>query len=266
MRRGGVITARRKMRQRSKKIRRRAMTAGLVLLLCALAVLMEEGAGVMQTFAQSGSENREITLQEMELYALQLGVFDSGERAQSEKERLIKAGVPCVIWQRDKMRLICSVAKAREALDTAAAGGNDAYIVRDTLPEIHLRVSCARADADAVIGLIGLPDRILGELLSAEGRMLDVLITETRESASHALNAHPENQLYSELAQILLDWCSALESEKDQLNAECYAAVTLCTICREWRNALQGDYAISEESTASAQRTPSTAADVMPPA
>ena len=276
MRRGGVITARRKKRERSKMIRRRAMVAGLVLLLCALGmssqlrekltVLMEEGAGVMQTFAQSESEIREIVLHELELYALQLGVFDSVERAQIEQKRLMKAGVPCVIWQRDKMRLICSVAKERSALDLSAAGGNDAYIVRDTLPEVRLRVSCARAEADEAIGLIGLPDSILGELLSAEGRTLDVLITETREAASPALNAHPENRLYTHLASVLLDWCNLVEGEVSQPNAECYAAVTLCTICREWRNALLRDYAIREESTASAQRTPSTAADVMPPA
>ena len=270
------MTARRRLRERGKRIRRCAMTAGLVLLLCALAMsqqlkdrvssLMESGVSAVGAFGDVRADTVELALEEIEVYALQLGVYDSGERALSEQQRLFSQGVPCVIWQRDKMRLICSVATSREALDLAAAGGNEAYIVRDTLPQVHLRLSCAAGECSDAAAFVSLPDELLFELLSSERRSLETILSETRWQAQKALEAHPENALYTGLAQSLLDWCGAAEAAANQPTARCYAAVMLCTLCREWRNALLNDYSLSAESTASAQRTPSTAADVMPPA
>jgi len=252
------------------------MTAGLVLLLCALAMsqalkdrvsmLMESGVSAVGAFANKKTDTVELTLPEAEVYALQLGVFDSGERARSEQQRLASQGVPCVIWQRDKMRLICSVARSRETLDLSAAGGNEAYVVRDTLPQVRLRLSCAGREMDDAKEIVSLPDKLLGELLSSEDRTLEAILSETRWRAQKALDAHPESALYTGLAQSLLDWCDAAEAAAGRPAAECYAAVMMCTLCREWRNALLSDYSLSAESTASAQRTPSTAADVMPPA
>ena len=53
-------------------------------------------------------------------------------------------------------------------------------------------------------------------------------------------------------------------AEQNEADARSYAAITICMLCRELRLALEGQ--ASAASTASAQRTPSTAADVMPPA
>lgn len=276
MRKGGIVTERRRQRQRGKRLRRCAGAAGLVLLLCALALssplregfaaLMDSGMAAASVFASAKTGMTELTLEEIEVYALQLGVFDSGERAQAEQKRLLAQGVPCAIWQRDKMRLICSVAHSRETLDSGAAGGNEAYIVRDTLPRVRLRLSCSERACDDAAAFIALPDALLSELLSGKGRALRVILPETLFRARKALDAHPENALYTGLAQSLIAWCEAVQASLDQPQAECYAAVTLCTLCREWRSALLNDYSPSAESAASAQRTPSTAADVMPPA
>ena len=49
-------------------------------------------------------------------------------------------------------------------------------------------------------------------------------------------------------------------AQTDEAEARSYGAVSMCMLCRELRQAL------SASNTVSAQRTPSTAADVMPPA
>ena len=275
MRRGGIVTARRRRRERGKWIRKGAITAGLILLLCALAMseplkarIAELGqSGVAAVGAFGGKEDSaQLTLEERRVYALQLGVFDSGERALSEQQRLNAQGVPCAIWQRDKMRLIASVAKEREALDMNAAGENEAYVVRDTLPKVSLRIRGASSACEEAAAFIRLPDALLDELLSKGSRTLEEIAVQARKSAQRALEAHPENVLYAQLAKSLLSWCDDVQMQADQPSAACYAAVTLCSLCREWRNALLESYSPSTESTASAQRTPSTAAEVMPPA
>lgn len=275
MRRGGIVTTRRRLRERGKRIRSGVMTAGIVLLLCALAMsdplrhriadLAKSGAAAVGAFAgEEGSV--QLTLEERKVYALQLGVFDSGERALGEQQRLAAQGVPCAIWQRDKMRLIASVAEEREALDMDIAGGNEAYVVRDTLPKVSLRIRCAAGACEETAAFIRLPDTLLDELLSPDGRTVGEIAMQTRKSAQNALGAHPENALYTELAKALLVWCDGAEQQANQPSAACYAAVTLCSLCREWRNALLESHSLNAQSTASAQRTPSTAAEVMPPA
>ena len=81
-------------------------------------------------------------------------------------------------------------------------------------------------------------------------------------------SAHPESALYTQLAQSLVNWCTLMEQtrqETDEAAARRYAAVTICTLCRELRIVIANQPA-SAQSTASAQRMPSTAAEVMPPA
>jgi len=218
----------------------------------------------VRTFSSVQEVFTDVVLEKMEVYALQLGVFDSAERARSEQQRLSAAGVPCIVWQRDKLRIICAVASEKGALDPSCAAGNEAYIVRDTLSEVRLRVNRALGSSEEQ--MIRMPDALLGELLRSDGQQLDVLIASARASAQKAITEHPENPLYTHLAQSLLDWCSLMDMQPKNAQRRNYAAVTMCTLCREWRTELLTDYALSAESTASAQRTPSTAADVMPPA
>ena len=274
--RGGVVTQRRRLRERSERMRRRALIAGLILLLGALAMSdplrerigewMREGARAAATFAGQNTATIDVTLGEMEMVALQLGVFDSEERAKSEQMRLREAGIPCVIWQRDKLRLICGAASTKEALDQSLAGGNEAYIVRDTLQAVSLRIRCAADQTQEAAAFLSLPDETLKMLLAPELIKMETMLWDVQKKAEHALEAFPENALCMQLAQQLLDWCQLIRTEKDENSARCLAAISMCTICREWRNVLLASYSASAESTASAQRTPSTAADVMPPA
>ncbi len=276
MRRSGIITARRRLRRRGTFIRRTAMTAGVVLLLCSLAMsdslrdrlaeLSQRGISAVYTFSEDAEDEIEETtveLSEITVYALQLGVFDSEQGAKAQQDRLAAQGVRCAAWQRDKIRLICSVAPERELLDLEAAGGNEAYIIRDTLARVKLRLSCAKNGANDAAAFVKLPDETLTALM--KGETARDLAVNVRWQAEKALQAHPENELYIGLAKAMLAWCDTAEMETDETASECFASVAMCTICREWRQTLT-DYALSAQSTASAQRTPSTAADVMPPA
>jgi len=212
------------------------------------------------------SVQAEMTLPKREMFALQLGVFDSGERAGLEAQRLKKLGVRCVVWQREKMRIICGVALSREGLDLSSAQGNEAYVIKDVLPKVSLRM---HSDAESIARaqrLLELPDEILMHLLTGEAA-LETLVSDAKKTAQAELGRHPENLLYTQLAQSLVNWCALMETaimESDEASSRNYAAVTICTLCRELRVALENQ--TSEASTASAQRTPSTAADVMPPA
>ena len=112
--------------------------------------------------------------------------------------------------------------------------------------------------------LLLLPDELLSALSGEE--VLTGLLERTRSQAVAALHAHPEHELYTQLAQSLCNWCALIEGTLEtqgEAAARSYARVTVCTLCYELRRTL---IAQSEESTASAQRTPSTAAEVMPPA
>ncbi|MBR5288748.1 MAG: hypothetical protein IKU34_09210 [Clostridia bacterium] len=275
MRRGGIVTRRREKREQGRRMRRRALTAGAVLALCAMAMTPElrlkiaqtakNGVSAVQTLASAVREV-EITLPEMTVYALQLGVYDNGERAQSEQQRLNKQGVQSIIWQREKMRIVCSAAKSKAALDLRAADGNEAYVISDTMPQVRLRIRCESGKEEEAAAFIRLPDTLLDELMGGEGRALQQITADTRTLAERALEEHPEHLLYTQLAQSLINWCELTEASAENETAHGYASVMMYTICREWRMALLEDYSASAESTASAQRTPSTAAEVMPPA
>lgn len=266
----GIVSERRR-KERAKRMRRRLMIAAGVLLLSSLAMAPELresmenlGGRGLPVFEQSAEA--EMTLPKREIYALQLGVFDSGERAAGEAERLQKAGVPCIVWQREKMRIVCSVALSKEKIDTSCAKGNEAYAIKDTLPKVTLRIQAEAGRIEQVRRLLYMPDEILMHLLTGE-MTLEQIVAQAKSLAGEERNAHPEHALYSELAQSLGNWCALMEktmAENDEKAARNYAAITICTLCRELRLALQNQ--TSAASTASAQRTPSTAADVMPPA
>ena len=54
-----------------------------------------------------------LTLPEIPVYALQLAVFDSGERALAQARALQQEGIRCMVWQREKMRLIAALMEDR---------------------------------------------------------------------------------------------------------------------------------------------------------
>ena len=230
-----------------------------------LADAVHRAMGAVQAMALPMAAQTQITLPEKTVYALQLGAYDSGERAQNELVRLSGEGVLCVIWQREQMRLVCDAAGSKGKLVSDAAQGNDAWVIQDELSEVVLRVSADAPSMDAVRRLLTLPDKLY-EQLCAEPEALEAIIAQAKEEALPARDAHPDNALYTQLAQSLVNWCDLMDSTREsygQAAAMSYARVTMCTLCHELRQAL---LAQSAASTASAQRTPSTAADVMPPA
>ena len=222
------------------------MIASGVLLLGALAMapgLKEKLRNLswdVQAFS-SGAQQAELTLPEREIYALQLAVFDSGERAASEAKRLQAKGVRCIVWQREKMRIVSSVALSREALDMETAKGEEAYVIRDTMEAVPLRLSCGAAEMAQVQMLLETPDSVLIRLLTGEEPLSDIL-TDVASVVSQTVGSHPDNALYTQLAQSLANWCALMErtmEETDERSARSYAAVTMCTLCRELRLALQ---------------------------
>lgn len=266
----GIVSERRR-RERAQRMRRRLMIAAGIVLLSSLAMapelretigkLSERGVPVFEQSVEA-----EMTLPKIDVYALQLGVFDSGERAAMEAARLQASGVPCTVWQREKMRIICSAALSREKLDMTCAKGNEAYIIRDTLQKVALRIRADAKQIEQVRQLLHMPDDILMHLMTGEKKLTE-LVQQAKELTQQEQDAHPEHALYTELAQSLGNWCTLMENtmEKyDAASARSYAVVTICMLCQELRLALNSQ--ASAASTASAQRTPSTAADVMPPA
>lgn len=261
----GIIAKRQRQRRAAQARKHTAQFAAAIGLLACLtsapliADRAERLAGI-QAFSQS--DQQEITLPEYEVYALQLAVFDSGERAAAELKRLQQAGVRGIIWQGKQMRIVADAAFSREALNLNAAKGQEAYVIRDTLEMVSVRLSADALSIAKAKDLLQAPDEALNALVRREQTLEDI-VTRIKPLAEEAIHTHPENALYTQLAQSLLDWSMLMEKtleETDDAAAGSYAAVTLCTLCRELRQAL------SMLSTASAQRTPSTAADVMPPA
>lgn len=241
----GIISDRRR-RQRAARMRRRLLTAAGVLLLGALAMapgLKEKLRSLswdVQTFS-GGAQQAELTLPEREIYALQLAVFDSGERAASEARRLQTKGVRCIVWQREKMRIVSSVAFSRDALDLETAKGEEAYVIRDTMEAVPLRLSCGAAEMAQVQKLLETPDSVLTRLLTG-GETLSDILADVASVVSQEAGSHQDNALYTQLAQSLVNWCALMErtmKETDERSARSYAAVTMCTLCRELRLALQ---------------------------
>lgn len=254
MRRGRRYVSRREKQARARRMRRRLMVLGAALALAALAMApdlrkkitgaAEAGIAAVRTFAEQPADEAELTLEEKEVYALQLAVFDSGERAAQEQKTLTQAGIPCIIWQREKMRIVCSAAHSREALDWDAAKGKEGYVIKETLPEVSLRLSAAKEELLDAAALLTLPDDVFDRLFTSEE--LEEIVAAVQEPAQRALTAHPEHALYTQLAQSLVNWCALMEKtmeESDEQAARTYAQVTMCTLCRELRQALQGDQA-----------------------
>ncbi len=248
----GIVSERRQ-RRKAQLARKRLGIVLLLIVLCALAAsddLKRLAADARAFTAQmpvfSGEKRpaqTELTLPERKLCALQLAVFDSGARAQSEAARLKALGVRCVIWQREKVRLLAAVATEREMLDRSAARGQDVYVLEERLAPVSLRLTADKGALEAVQELLQTPDSVCQSLMDAQGEALSALVARTRERAQAALSAHPDNRLYTELAQSLEAWCELMDSasqEMDERQARTYAAVTMCTLDRELRAALTG--------------------------
>ena len=57
-----------------------------------------------------------------------------------------------------------------------------------------------------------------------------------RAQAQRGVSAHPENTLYTQLAQSLVNWCALIE--KTPNGDKPYARATMALLCRELRRAL----------------------------
>lgn len=251
--------SRRRRQERRKDLARRAVILTVVLLLAGLAMAPQlrsalvggarRAARSVQAAVTLEEAQAEVTLPAMKVYALQLGAYDNGEHAQLELERLLAQGVPCMIWQREQMRLICDAAQSRDVLSTEAAQGHDAWTVEEEAPEVLLRIGADASQVDAVRELLLLPDELFAALKDG-GEALDALTQRTRELAVQAQQAHPENLLYMQLAQSLLNWCTLMDQSEaayGETAARAYARATMCTLCCELRQTL---IAQSEASTA----------------
>lgn len=262
----GIITQRRRQRRAAQLRKSVIKLAGAAVIIAALALSPSIREGILgaardiQAFSQS--MQMEMILPQYDVYALQLAVFDSGERAESELKRLQGLGVRCVIWQRERMRIVADAAFARDALNVNAAKGNEAYVIRETLEAVTLRLSADTQSVAMAKELLQAPDALLRAIANRD-ESLETVAERAEMLAGDALRLNPGNDLYAQLAKSLQSWSQAMKNTMetaDEDDARSYGAVTMCTLCRELRQAL------SALSTASAQRTPSTAADVMPPA
>lgn len=99
------LTSRQK-RQRTRKIRNRVILILALLALASAAMAPELRAYLtakihsgVQAFADLRTSEIDLVLPEKKIALLQLGVFDNGESAQSERARLAGLGVPCAVWQ-----------------------------------------------------------------------------------------------------------------------------------------------------------------------
>ena len=277
MRRRQSRLSTRRRRERARRLRARAALALCVAALGAMAASpgAREGiAGALSlgarsaqaVFAGSAQERREVTLGAMRVCALQLGVYDNGERAQAEQERLTAAGLPCVVWQGERMRIVCAAAPDEGGLSGDV--GAEVYTIWDDWDAVSLRLSGTQDDTRQAEALLTLPDALFLALARPEKEQpLEDAIRRARETAQARRPSGGENALCAQLAQSLANWASLIEQTRQELGdaiARRYAQVTMATLCRELRAVLIAQ--ASERSTASAQRTPSTAADVIPPA
>lgn len=271
----GIIAERRR-KERAKQICRRlivlCMASALGFAASSQGLRMRASALLdalpwpVQAFAGSGGAQTELTLPQRRVYALQLGVFDSEERARARAGELAEQGISCIVWQRDKLRIVSAVALSREALDGAVLGGLERYVIEDSLPQVDMRITAEPDDLSDVQAMLALPDNALMTLLETQ-KPLQEVVFQVRESAKEAEKAHPESELYTGLAEKLLAWCVLMEEAAEKTDGDTargYAALTLYTLAGELRQIIAS--IPSDASAASAQRTPSTAAEVMPPA
>ena len=227
----------RQRRQRAKIIRNRVITLAVVLMLAAAAMapalreqLMQvigRGIHAVQAFTALREGETVIVLEPIALYALQLGVYDNGERAQSEWQRLNQMGIPCAIWQENVMRLIAAVSDARESINPDAAKGQESFIIAKMLEKVEIKLSAEENSISAAAELM--------RLMKGRDTLPDIL-AKVREKAESAVGEHPENELYTQLAQSLLNWCALIERTDD--NPYAYAGATMALLCMELRRTL----------------------------
>lgn len=234
------LTSRQK-RRRTKKIRNRVILVLAVLTLASAAMAPDLRAyltakirGGVQAFADLHAHEISLVLPEKKLALLQLGVFDNGESAQSERARLAGLGTPCAVWQDARMRLIADAATGRETLADAAAQGLACFVAEETLPHVDIHLSAGENDAQTAAELLHLPDETLARLEGNEA--LESILADVQMRAQQAVSAHPENELYTQLAQSLINWCALMEETQE--NARPYARATMALLCRELRRAL----------------------------
>ena len=225
------LTSRQK-RQRTKKIRNRVILALAVLALTSAAMAPELRA-YLNAKIRRGVQAFADLLPERRIYALQLGVFDNGESAESERKRLAAMGVPCVVWQDAQMRLMADAATSRETL-LGETAGQTSFVTGETLTRVDMRLSAGKSDGNDAARLLHLPDEALSRLESGEA-LADVL-ADVRAQAQRGVSAHPENTLYTQLAQSLVNWCALIE--KTPNGDKPYARATMALLCRELRRAL----------------------------
>jgi len=203
------------------------------------AETIRRGVGqAQQVFAGAEAAQAELSLPERTLFALQLGVFDSPERAAEQAKRLQAGGAACIIWQGEKLRVVSDASFIRENLDAGAAKGYDIYVYQETIPPVTLRLSADVKALEGVKNLLTLPDSILIRLTQERQEPLDALVAQVRREAENAISAHPENTLYTQLAQSLINWCDLMEESMQEGGAYSYARATMGALCRELRRAL----------------------------
>ena len=234
------LTSRQK-RQRTRKIRNRVILILALLSLASAAMAPELRAYLtakihsgVQAFADLRTSEIDLVLPEKKIALLQLGVFDNGESAQSERARLDGLGVPCAVWQDARMRLIADAASKRETLTDAAAQGMACFIAEETLARVDVSLSAGESDAQTAAELLHLPDETLSRL--EEDETLSDILADVQTRARRAVSAHPENTLYTQLAQSLVNWCALME--ETPTGTRPYARATMALLCRELRRAL----------------------------
>ena len=144
-------------------------------------------------------------------------------------------GIPCAIWQENVMRLIAAVSDARESIDQGAAKGQESFIIAKTLEKVEIKLSAEENSVSAAAELMCLPDETLIRLMKGRDTLPDIL-AKVREKAESAVGEHPENELYTQLAQSLLNWCALIERTDN--NSYAYAGATMALLCMELRRTL----------------------------
>ena len=234
-------TRRRTIRQRRERKKRlgrlKSVFLGLLFLLLLAAAVFKGHAlePVLSVFSGQEEAQADVLLPKMTVYALQLGVYDSGESAEKARLALLDAGLPCIIWQREKMRLIGAASDSREKLENLEVKGRDTCIIREEFPEVSVRMTAGSDELETARHFLRLPDLTLEYLIKGE-EPIETILSAVRQEAEREAGAHPDNALYTQLAQSLVNWCALMEHSAERgLDVPSYASATMATLCRELR-------------------------------
>lgn len=74
---------------------------------------------------------------------------------------------------------------------------------------VDVSPECGESDAQTAAELLHLPDETLSRL--EEDETLSDILADVQTRARRAVSAHPENTLYTQLAQSLVNWCALME-------------------------------------------------------